>query len=245
MINYFRYDYAGRRRGERRPFSRHDRGRAPCPWNAEHRLALDRPAGARRSTRTELPRAQPRLPARRLGLDGSRPTSCRCVKHGAADARRHAAARGPRRDRRLRRRQRARAAVDRGAHKDDDPPGASSGSKPAARPTAARASRSPTRSRSEHFVKGGINRVILATDGDFNVGVTSEGELDRLIEEKREERRVPVRARLRHRQPQGLDDGEAGRQGQRQLRLHRLAARSAQGARRAKRAPRSSRSRRT
>jgi Ca-activated chloride channel family protein len=36
-----------------------------------------------------------------------------------------------------------------------------------------------------HFVQGGINRVILATDGDFNVGVTSEGELVRLIEEKR------------------------------------------------------------
>ena len=30
----------------------------------------------------------------------------------------------------------------------------------------------------------GINRVILCTDGDFNVGVTSEGELVRLIEEK-------------------------------------------------------------
>jgi Ca-activated chloride channel family protein len=37
----------------------------------------------------------------------------------------------------------------------------------------------------EHFVKDGINRVILATDGDFNVGVTSEGELTRLIEEER------------------------------------------------------------
>jgi Ca-activated chloride channel family protein len=31
----------------------------------------------------------------------------------------------------------------------------------------------------------GINRVILCTDGDFNVGVTSQGELTRLIEEKR------------------------------------------------------------
>ena len=39
---------------------------------------------------------------------------------------------------------------------------------------------------SESFIKGGINRVILATDGDFNVGVTSQGELIRLIEEKRE-----------------------------------------------------------
>jgi Ca-activated chloride channel family protein len=36
------------------------------------------------------------------------------------------------------------------------------------------------------FIKNGINRVILATDGDFNVGVTSQGELIRMIEEKRE-----------------------------------------------------------
>ncbi|MHC5539017.1 vWA domain-containing protein, partial [Singulisphaera rosea] len=35
-----------------------------------------------------------------------------------------------------------------------------------------------------HFIKGGTNRVILATDGDFNVGMTSEGELTRLIEAK-------------------------------------------------------------
>jgi Ca-activated chloride channel family protein len=36
-----------------------------------------------------------------------------------------------------------------------------------------------------HFDPRGINRVILATDGDFNVGVTSEGALSRLIEDKR------------------------------------------------------------
>ena len=35
-----------------------------------------------------------------------------------------------------------------------------------------------------NFVAGGINRVILCTDGDFNVGVTSEGGLVRLITEK-------------------------------------------------------------
>lgn len=35
-----------------------------------------------------------------------------------------------------------------------------------------------------NFITGGVNRVILATDGDFNVGVTGEGELTRLIEEK-------------------------------------------------------------
>ncbi|MBL9019265.1 MAG: VWA domain-containing protein [Myxococcales bacterium] len=38
----------------------------------------------------------------------------------------------------------------------------------------------------QNRIKGGINRVILATDGDFNVGTTSEGELTRLIERERE-----------------------------------------------------------
>lgn len=36
-----------------------------------------------------------------------------------------------------------------------------------------------------NFIRGGNNRVILATDGDFNVGVSSEAGLVRLIEEKR------------------------------------------------------------
>ncbi|MBM4187935.1 MAG: DUF3520 domain-containing protein [Gemmatimonadetes bacterium] len=37
----------------------------------------------------------------------------------------------------------------------------------------------------DNFQRGGNNRVILASDGDFNVGVSSEGELVRLIEERR------------------------------------------------------------
>jgi len=38
----------------------------------------------------------------------------------------------------------------------------------------------------ESFIEGGINRVILATDGDFNVGTTDEGSLIRLIEAERD-----------------------------------------------------------
>ena len=38
----------------------------------------------------------------------------------------------------------------------------------------------------EYYMEGGNNRVILATDGDLNVGLTSESELKELIEEKRE-----------------------------------------------------------
>jgi Ca-activated chloride channel family protein len=37
-----------------------------------------------------------------------------------------------------------------------------------------------------HFIKGGNNRVILATDGDFNVGLKTEEELDELISQQRQ-----------------------------------------------------------
>ncbi len=38
----------------------------------------------------------------------------------------------------------------------------------------------------ENYIDGGNNRIILATDGDFNVGVSSNAEMERLVEEKRE-----------------------------------------------------------
>lgn len=39
----------------------------------------------------------------------------------------------------------------------------------------------------KHFREGGNNRVILATDGDFNVGVSDNSSMQRLIEEKRKD----------------------------------------------------------
>ncbi len=38
----------------------------------------------------------------------------------------------------------------------------------------------------ENFIEEGNNRIILATDGDFNVGPSSNGEMQRLIEKERE-----------------------------------------------------------
>jgi Ca-activated chloride channel family protein len=38
----------------------------------------------------------------------------------------------------------------------------------------------------ENFIEGGNNRIILATDGDFNVGVSSNAEMERLVETERE-----------------------------------------------------------
>jgi len=42
------------------------------------------------------------------------------------------------------------------------------------------------REAEKNFIKGGNNRIILATDGDFNVGESSNGGMERLVEEKRE-----------------------------------------------------------
>jgi Ca-activated chloride channel family protein len=38
----------------------------------------------------------------------------------------------------------------------------------------------------ENFIDGGNNRIIMATDGDFNVGQSSNAELERIIEKERE-----------------------------------------------------------
>ena len=38
----------------------------------------------------------------------------------------------------------------------------------------------------ENFIKNGNNRIILATDGDFNVGISSTSEMERLVEKERE-----------------------------------------------------------
>jgi Ca-activated chloride channel homolog len=37
-----------------------------------------------------------------------------------------------------------------------------------------------------HFVKGGVNRVILATDGDFNVGIRSDEGIEAIVKRNRE-----------------------------------------------------------
>lgn len=38
----------------------------------------------------------------------------------------------------------------------------------------------------QHFKKGGNNRIVMATDGDFNVGLSSDKDMEQLIEEERQ-----------------------------------------------------------
>ena len=54
----------------------------------------------------------------------------------------------------------------------------------------------------QSFDKTGINRVILATDGDFNVGITDPEELKSFVERKRETGVYALGAGLRPRQLQ-------------------------------------------
>jgi Ca-activated chloride channel family protein len=37
-----------------------------------------------------------------------------------------------------------------------------------------------------HFIKGGVNRVIMATDGDFNVGISSDEGIEAIVKKNRE-----------------------------------------------------------
>jgi Ca-activated chloride channel family protein len=179
LINYFRFGYADAR-GDA-PFSV-TTDVAPCPWNLRHRLALIG-LQARRISQEETPTRNlvflldvsgSMTPANKLPLvrtamrmlaDTLRPSDrVAIVVYAGASGLALPSTTGDRKEEI----QRAIAELR--------PGGSTNGAAgiQLAYDVAAR-----------HFVKGGINRVILATDGDFNVGVTSEGELVRLIEEQR------------------------------------------------------------
>ena len=76
------------------------------------------------------------------------------------------------------------------------------------------------------FVPNGINRILLATDGDFNVGVSDTETLKSMVAEKRKKRRFTQHARIRYRQLQRRHDGTNCRCRRRQLQLHRQRKRS-------------------
>ncbi|MEC3880906.1 vWA domain-containing protein [Parapedobacter sp. 10938] len=42
------------------------------------------------------------------------------------------------------------------------------------------------RTARQHFIKGGNNRIVLASDGDFNVGASSDGDMEQLIAKERQ-----------------------------------------------------------
>jgi Ca-activated chloride channel family protein len=179
LVNYFRYDYPEPKGGT--PFSVTTE-LAPCPWRPEHRLAL---VGLRGRSLEEKA-----LPPRRLtfllDVSGSMesPDKLPLLKQAMA-----LLVEG------LREQDQVAIVVYAGQSGLVLPP--TSGERKAeirAALAALEAGGSTAggagielayRVAAEMYRPGAINRVLLATDGDFNVGVTSVGELSRLIEEKR------------------------------------------------------------
>ena len=236
LINYFRFDYP--QPTDDAPFSVTTE-LADVPLEPDAPAGADRPAGARVFDERE---PTPRNLVFLLDVSGSMmpPDKLPLVRNAmrmlvdilAARSRRH---------RRLRRRQRTGVAIHaRRSARPRSTKRIDATSRRADRPTAAtgitlayRGGAATTSSAAASIVSCSPP---TATSTSASRTRTSSCEL---IEQEREERHFPVRARRRHRQPEGLDDGEAGRQGERKLLLSRFAARGTQGARATKRAARS------
>jgi Ca-activated chloride channel homolog len=179
MINYFKYDYAVPRGTDPVAVTTE---LAPCPWNPQHRLAL---VGLRAAP-IDQRRTPPRNLTFLLDVSGSMspPNRLPLVKTAMqmlVDT--------------LRPEDRVAIVVYAGASGVALPP--TNGDKKHVINNAIadlRASGSTAGAAgiqlaydlaSANFIKDGINRVILATDGDFNVGITSRDGLTQLIEDKR------------------------------------------------------------
>jgi Ca-activated chloride channel family protein len=179
LINYFRFDYADSTQGA--PFGITTE-LAPCPWNSRHKLALIG-LQAKRLDEDNLP---PRNLVFLLDVSGSMasddklPLVKTAMKMLAETLRpqdrvaivTYAGTTGV-----LLRATRG----DRQGHIQDAISTLSAGGST----NGGAGIQLAYQIAAENFVNGGINRVILATDGDFNVGVTSIDQLTRLIEEKR------------------------------------------------------------
>ena len=181
LVNYFQFAYPAPR-GDKPIAITTEVG--DCPWAPSHKLVL---VGARaaRAPGSRDGSTQPRAAHRRLGLDADAPSELPLIKTALGmfvDTLRdddrlsivtYAGTSGvalpptPARERRADSSRHRRALL------------------PAARPTAARASILAYRIARQAFIPGGVNRVILATDGDFNVGITSQRDLLHLIDARR------------------------------------------------------------
>jgi Ca-activated chloride channel family protein len=179
MVNYFPYDYAPPKTTAQ-PFSTNV-AVFPSPWSPGRKLVRIGIKGYAVQSGDAAAR-QPRLPDRHVGLDERAEQAAAgqaVAEHAARRARR--ARHG--RDRHLCRQRRHRARADAG------------------QPEARSCASSIARRGRQHRRRGrhppglqlaeanldpkGVNRVILATDGDFNVGITDQDELKGYIERER------------------------------------------------------------
>ena len=178
LINYFPYDYEPP--GDETPFSAHAEV-ASCPWNPEHRLVR---IGLKGKEIEEQERGEANL-VFLLDVSGSmdRPNKLPLLKSALGMLVQN-----------LSDRDRVAIVVYAGAAGVVLPP-TSCEERPAILEAMDRLKAGGSTAGSagiqlayqvaqENFDAEGINRVILCTDGDFNVGITNQGDLIRLIEQK-------------------------------------------------------------
>jgi secreted protein with Ig-like and vWFA domain len=186
LINYFDYDYAGPNSDAEEPFAAHVEV-AGCPWNSEHRLVRIGIKG-REMERTKRPRSNLVF---LVDVSGSmdEPNKLPLVAYGLQQLTRELG-------------ENDRVAIVVYASSDGlvlpSTPGsdqatilAALGRLQAGGSTAGGAGiQLAYQIAEDHFIESGTNRVVLCTDGDFNVGVTSTAELERLCEQKAKDTRV-------------------------------------------------------
>lgn len=180
LVNYFRYDYGAPADTDGAPFAAHMEV-AECPWRPEHRLvriglkgreiaAEDRPASnlvflldvsGSMNQPNKLPLVKQGL---RMLVEGLRENDrVAIVVYAGASGLVLESTSGDNQETIL-------SAID-----QLTPGGSTNG---------ASGIQLAYEVATRHFIKGGTNRVILATDGDFNVGVTDQSQLVKLIEEQ-------------------------------------------------------------
>ncbi len=189
LINYFQYDYAGpsqiapasgRDSGNDAPFAAHVEVTS-CPWNAEHRLARIAVKG-REIDRTKRPPSNlvflvdvsgsmdepAKLPLvvyglRQLARELGENDKVAIVVYASSEGLVLPSTRGDKQDTIL-------SALDKLKAGGSTAGGAGI--------------QLAYQIAEDNFIQGGTNRVILCTDGDFNVGVTNTADLQKLVEKK-------------------------------------------------------------
>jgi Ca-activated chloride channel family protein len=180
FINYFHYNYPGPKDADGKPFAVHT-DVAPCPWNAKHKLLR---VGIKGKEIENKDRPNSNL-VFLVDVSGSmdEPDKLPLVKRGLATL-----------VERLRENDRVAIVVYAGAAGLvlDSTPGSEKKKildvldalQPGGSTAGAQGIHLAYEIAQKNFIKKGTNRVILSTDGDFNVGTTSDAELVRLVEEK-------------------------------------------------------------
>ena len=182
LVNYFSYDYAD------------PKGDAPFGFDTElARLPLESPSTSSCASASR-PSASPRRTSRPLTWSSSSTSRARWTRRTSFPSSRN---RSSSWSRRCARRTRSPSSSTRATRASSSPP------RPGSRKETILAAiddleaggstaggegiQLAYETAKKAFIPKGNNRVILATDGDFNVGASSDGELVRIIEEKRKE----------------------------------------------------------